>query len=333
MYHPRFYGDFYEMGFKYGSLLHQKGVQLPALTQAKAEFGTQCYQALQRFYPELIEEIKGFSAGLRIEEAFLGAFVAGIGVFDMTGKCSAFGFRNTNAVVFGRNYDMLFALKQFTESSLTAPAHKFAHISQSDLFLGRADGINEKGLAIAMSFVNGTTIQPGITFHFIIRKVLENCDTVASAVETIRSAKITSANNFLIADKQGTLAVVEAAPEGSEVRYPQYGDSFVCISNQFETEKMTAFDRGGLNWSKTKERYQKLESTLSAAESIDLDCAKEIMSDRCVCLNLKKEKFGTLWSVVADLKALKIERAEGKPKIDNYKPETRLDWWLKKKSS
>lgn len=216
MYHPRFYGDFYEIGFRYGNLLHQKGVHLPDLSQTKAEFGTQCYQALKNFYPELVKEIKGFSAGLQVKEEFVGAFVARVGVFDTTGKCSAFAFKNKDSVIFGRNYDMLFAFKKFTESSLTAPAQKLAHIGQSDLFVGRADGINEKGLAITMSFVNGTTIRPGITFHFVIRKVLENCDTIDSAIEIIKSAKVASANNFLIADTSGNLAVVESAPEGSE---------------------------------------------------------------------------------------------------------------------
>ena len=49
------------------------------------------------------------------------------------------------------NYDMLFEFKKFTESSLIAPRDKYAYISQSDVFIGRSDGINEKGLFIAMS--------------------------------------------------------------------------------------------------------------------------------------------------------------------------------------
>ncbi|MEM9769548.1 MAG: carcinine hydrolase/isopenicillin-N N-acyltransferase family protein, partial [Cyanobacteria bacterium P01_D01_bin.71] len=127
MYHPRPYGSFYDMGFKYGSLLRQKEIAPLAMTQRQAEFGEKCYQ-----------------------------------------------------------------------------------------------------------FVNGTQIQPGITFHLIIRKVLETCRTVADAIALIQAAKVASANNFLIADAAGNMAVVESAPQGAEVRYPAANENFLCITNQFQ---------------------------------------------------------------------------------------------------
>ena len=95
---------------------------------------------------------------------------------------------------------------------------------------------------------------------------------------------------------------------------------------------MTPFDRGGVEWSKSIERYNGLKNSLDSVSEINLQKAKEILSDKCICLDLKKEKFGTIWSVVANLNELKIERAETKPRITNYKSETRLDWWLKKQN-
>ena len=333
MYHPRFYGDFYDMGLKYGSLLAKKGIPFPAITSEKADFGTQCYQEVKRFYPDLIAEFQGFAKGWNVEEGHLGAFVAGLGVFDTTGKCSAFACRHQDAVIFGRNYDMLYKVQKTTESSLIAPRGKFAYVSQSDVFIGRCDGVNETGLAIAMSFVNGTQIRPGITFHLTIRKVLETCSTVADAIAVIQSTKVTSANNFLIADAAGNMAVVESAPQGSEVRYSAENENFLCITNQFQHPKMQAFDQGGIDWCRTAERYQHLCDRLSQCPQINIDIAKEILSTTPVCMNLRREQFGTLWSVVANLKTLTIARAEGKPKPTNYSPETRLTWWLQKRKS
>lgn len=332
MYHPRFYGDFYNMGLKYGSLLLNKAnFVLPEISKEKFEFGLQSYAHLQNFYSEVIEEIEGFAEGIKDKPENVGAFLLSLGVFNTAGQCSVFAFRNKESVLFGRNYDMLFEFKKFTESSLIAPQGKFAYISQSDVFIGRSDGINEKGLAVAMSFVNGTRIQPGVSFHFIVRRVLEECESTQQAVELIQDAHVSSANNFLIADRSGDLAVVESCPQKAMVRKPKSDENFISITNQFQLAEMKSFDDGGVEWSKSIERYEGLERQLKGMSSIDLDRAKEVLSDECVCLDLKKQGFGTIWSVVSNLNELRIERAEAKPKVKNYKPDTRLQWWLNKR--
>ncbi|MEM9857770.1 MAG: C45 family peptidase [Bacteroidota bacterium] len=287
---------------------------------------------MKNYYPEVVEEIEGFAKGIQDTPENLAAFLLSLGVFDTQGQCSVFVFKNHDSVVVGRNYDMLFAFKKFTESSLIAPKDKYAYICQSDVFIGRSDGINEKGLSVAMSFVNGTQVQPGIGFHFVVRKVLENCSSTEEAVRLIGNTKVSAANNFLIADVSGDIAVVESAPQKSVVRRPAVNENFIYITNQFVTSEMGRFDRGEVEWSKSEERYEGLQRQLRSCDHMDLEKAKEILSDKCVCLDLKKEKFGTIWSVVANLNQLKIERAESKPRWNNYKPETRLDWWLKKSS-
>lgn len=332
MYHPRLYGEFYGMGLKYGSLLEKNGFALPKISAEKTKFGLASFAGLKGFYPELVEEIKGFADGINEAPETLGAFLMSLGVLESTAQCSVFAFKNKGSVIIGRNYDMLFAFKKFTESSLIAPKGKYAYISQSDVFIGRSDGVNEKGLFVAMSFVNGTVVQPGIGFHFIVRKVLENCSSTQQAVDMVQKTKVSTANNFLIADRTGDLAVVESAPQASAVRRPGKNEDFIFITNQFITKEMAPFDSGGVEWSQSLERYNGLKERLQSSEQMDLDRAKVILSDKCVCLDLKKEQFGTIWSVVANLNDLRIERAELKPKVNNYKPETRLDWWLKKRS-
>lgn len=321
------------MGLKYGTLLKEKAnFVLPEISSKKKEFGLKSYEHLQAFYPEVVEEIKGFAKGINDKPERLGAFLLSLGIFDTNGQCSVFAYKNNDSVIIGRNYDMLFKFKKFTESSLIAPKDKYSYISQSDVFIGRSDGINEKGLSVAMSFVNGTKVQPGIGFHFIVRKVLENCSTTEQAIKLIQQTKVASANNFLIADKNFDIAVVESAPQKSVVRRPEKEENYIYITNQFITDEMKPFDRGGVEWSKSLERYGGLKDNLSIVQKMNLEKAKEILSDKCICLNLRKEKFGTIWSVVADLNNLIIERAETKPKLTNYKPETRLDWWLKKRN-
>lgn len=331
MYHPRLYGEFYEMGFKYGKLLFEKAnFVIPKISKQKMDFGFESYQELRSFYPEVIEEIEGFAKGIKDKPENLGAFLLSLGVFNPTGQCSVFAFKNSDNTIIGRNYDMLFDFKKFTESSLIAPKNKYSYLSQSDVFIGRSDGINEKGLSVAMSFVNGTKIQPGISFHFIVRKILEDCQNIKQAIELIHKAKVSTSNNFLIVDRNGEMVVVESAPEKSIIRRSEKNENFIYITNQFITKEMKPYDRGGVEWSKSLERYNGLKNNLLSVKKMDLEKAKQILSDKCVCLDLKKEKFGTIWSVVANLNEMKIERAESKPTIKNFKSETRLDWWMKK---
>ena len=122
------------------------------------------------------------------------------------------------------------------------------------------------------------------------------------------------------------------SPQKSVVRRPKDNENHIFITNQFISEEMKSYDRGGVEWSKSLDRYAGLQNNLASTQKMSLQKGKEILSDKCVCLDLRKEKFGTIWSVVANLNELQIERAETKPKTTNYKPETRLDWWLKKRN-
>ncbi len=331
MYHPRLYGDFYDMGYKYGNLLYKTAnFRLPEIDKRKKDFGLDCIADLKQFYPEIMDEINGFADGIKDHQDNVAAFLLSLVAFDYTGQCSVFAFKNKNSTIIGRNYDMPFTLKKFTESSLIAPTNKLSYISQSDVFIGRSDGINEKGLFVGMSFVDGVSIRPGVSFHFIIRKVLENAENTSQAIHIIKNANVSSSNNFIIADKVGDIAIVESSPEKSNVIRPINGQRYLHITNQFASEDMKPYDQGGVSWSKSAERYQELTNLLGSIEYLNQDRAKEIVSNSCVCLDLKKEKFGTIWSVVAELNTLSIERAESKPKRTNFKSETRLEWWLKK---
>ena len=71
---------------------------------------------------------------------------------------------------------------------------------------------------------------------------------------------------------------------------------------------------------------------LTSKEHMTEEKAKNIMSDRngYVCLNLKKEKFGTLYSLVLNLNKLDILRAEGQPNRTKYKQDNRLNDEIRK---
>ncbi|XQY90010.1 carcinine hydrolase/isopenicillin-N N-acyltransferase family protein [Metabacillus sp. HB246100] len=77
-------------------------------------------------------------------------------------------------MIIGSNYDMLLRGKKFTESSLICMDNKLCFVGHSDDFIGKVDGLNEKGLFIGMTLVPCEETRPGINFYFAIRYILEH---------------------------------------------------------------------------------------------------------------------------------------------------------------
>jgi hypothetical protein len=70
-------------------------------------------------------------------------------------------------------------------------------------------GMNEKGLAIADTHVCSTDIGPGLPDYSLVMHILEEHDTVRSALDYLNSVPRMGRNNLVLADAQGDLAVVE----------------------------------------------------------------------------------------------------------------------------
>jgi predicted choloylglycine hydrolase len=70
-------------------------------------------------------------------------------------------------------------------------------------------GMNEKGLAIADTHVCSTDIGPGLPDSSLMMHILEEHDTVRSALDYLNSAPRMGRNNLILADAGGDLAVIE----------------------------------------------------------------------------------------------------------------------------
>ena len=70
-------------------------------------------------------------------------------------------------------------------------------------------GMNERGLAIADTHVCSTDIGPGLPDYSLMMHILEEHDTVRSALDYTSSVPRMGRNNFILADAGGNLAVVE----------------------------------------------------------------------------------------------------------------------------
>ncbi|MEO0770330.1 MAG: C45 family peptidase, partial [Cyanobacteria bacterium J06649_4] len=247
--------------------------------------------------------------------------------------CSCFAVVTEQGVLFGRNHDYFKQFEQFSESSLIAPTGFNRFVGQGDTFIGREDGVNDKGLAVGYTFVDGVASQPGINFQLVIRGLLEKCSSVQAAIAWLKSLPLSTYQNFLLADSSGDLAVVESGPERLDVRFPEEGAPFIVATNNFQQPEMRGLQKNeDRNWYQSETRHKAITEALLNHEKgkekgpVSLETCQSILSGKYgfVCQYSNKEEFDTLWSVVANLNTLDIARAEGNPSRVRYKKDSRL---------
>lgn len=337
MFHPTVKGTYYEMGFKYGAILYKHGFRVTQQSSEKLDFGRKSEAEVKRVFPEVLEEIRGFTDACHASCEHLAAFMFSIGAFKVEPMCSVFATFNGSDVVFGRNYDFYYSFKKYTESYLTCPENGYRSLGHSDVFIGREDGVNERGLAIGMTGVDSEGNKPGISFCLALRCVLDKCANVEEGVKTLSNAHLTSTFNFLLADKDANIAVVEASPEKVRIRRPENGDNFIVCTNHFIHPEMQDMEdqkaRSRSNWD-TLSRYKTIYNVLKEHNGeIDPEIAQRILSNHSgyVCSHQQKIKLGTIWSIIATLKEPRIFRAEGHPCRTRYKQDLRLSKAVQKR--
>jgi predicted choloylglycine hydrolase len=143
--------------------------------------------------------------------------------------------------------------------------------------------------------------------------------------------------NYLLADRTGDLAVVEASPDKSRVRRPEEGNNFIVCTNHFVHPEMQDMEnqqeRQKSNWD-TLPRYATICNAIKEQKGrISIDDSQKILANHTgyVCSHQQKIKLGTIWSIAATLKQPQILRAEGHPCRTKFKPDPRLSKALKQR--
>jgi len=340
MYHPRLRGTHYEMGHHYASLIYKHGFrisQLPKLSANALDFGKRSEKIVNNCYPEILEEIKGFAEGCHGSYDFLVSFLLNIGVEEFQiPKCSVLASSNGSEVTFGRNHDYSPSFKKFTESCLVSPKGAYSFIGQSDVFIGKCDGVNEKGLAIGTAFVAGKSVKPGINFELANRFVLEKCATVQEALNSLSNFKFSTAQNFLLADKSRDMAVVEACAGMIKIRRPEKDNAFIVATNNFRHPDMLKMEKDhDRNWFHSETRYKTIyDALIEHNGKTNLSTTQKILSGHYgfVCQYDKRTNIDTLWSFITSLNEPSIIRAEGNPSTTKYKKDNRLSEEIEKRN-
>jgi predicted choloylglycine hydrolase len=159
-------------------------------------------------------------------------------------------------------------------------------IATSDCLLGVLDGMNDKGLAVSLTFGGRKIIGEGFGMPFILRYILEFCSNVKEAVAALIRIPSHMAYNVTVVDKSGHYKTVQVAPN----------EKAVVTDAAFTTNHQKRLDwPENAAFNKTIERSLFLknllkEEGLSASDLVDAFMRKPLYND------LFKEGFGTLFT-------------------------------------
>lgn len=336
MYHKRFSGSHYSAGYKYGSLLYKYGISLIdnidyIFNEERKEFTKQCIPIYEKYYPEILEEIKGIAYGQNDSYEKLICFLLGLGCFNNYSHCTCILLKNDDNIILGRNSDLEVSIEKLTQNCLYKLDGSYAFNGNTSAYVEMDDGINQYGLAVGMTFLEPKVIKPGINAGMMIRLLLEKCKTTDQAIKIIKTIPISSSQNIAIADRTGNIAVVECNCEDIEIIKPNQNENFLVTANDFNSKKMKKYNTiehwyGEDDW-KSTERYCVASSALKNNKNFfDIKLMKDVLSGKYgfMCQYDRRKNQDTSWSVIYDIRNSKIYRCEGNPSRKQYKEDNRF---------
>ena len=204
--------------------------------------------------------------------------------------------------------------------------------STTSSFINGEEGVNEYGLAVAMTFVmtDLKKIRAGFNSCFIVRYLLEKADSIYQAISLLMDLPIASNCNILLADKTGKMAVVECTPSVKKIREAETiaNGSIVCAVNSFISEEMKPYDDADGNDYDSHKRYEVVMDSFSSNRIKEdyVETTRLLLRGDYgfMCQYDNEPDFETVWSSIFDLKSLVIYRAEGDPRKKKFAVDSRL---------
>lgn len=342
MYHLRLKGDYYQMGVKRGNIFQKAHISFPLqLDDFQLEHGKRSEEILRKFFPEICEEVRGVSDTIGTDYLHFISWMLCMGccMYNLENNipvevrgCTAFAYSSNGRTIYGRNNDLPPYLRGGSKSEIYAPKNGNRFNITTSSFINGEEGVNEHGLAVAMTFVmtDLEKIKAGFNSCFIVRYLLEKAGNTEQAVSLLMGLPVASNCNILLADKKGNMVVVECTPILKKVRVAEafVNDSIVCTVNSFTSNEMKPYDDANGNDYDSHKRYRTVIDSFSSERIKDeyIETTQHLLKGDYgfMCQYDNEPDFETVWSSIFDLDSLVIYRAEGDPRKNKFVTDSRL---------
>ena len=332
MYHGRFRKSHYETGFNWGNLLFKNHKNIDQnstfeITKERETFAKKCLPIYEKYYPEILEEIRGLADGQKGRYEDFYTFLLSMYCFEFNNHCTCFAFKDKDNLIFGRNSDFLVALEKLYMNCLYKLNGVYGFNGNTTAFIEIEDGINEYGLAVGLTFIYPKITKAGFNSGMLVRYLLEKCKTVDEVIESLNMIPIASQQTLTIMDNCGNFAVIECNCNHVEIIKPTEYNSFVVATNDFVSPQMTEYNSHDIDDWRSDERYSVAYNALTENKNyFSFELAKDILSGKhgFMCQYERNKGADTVWSVIYDIKNKRIFRVEGNPSRKKFVEDTRM---------
>lgn len=241
-------GDSYNIGYQQGQQIDRSLLVMYSNVINEEDIDLEELKKVYSTYaPHLFQEMLGIADSMNISLRKAALF-SGFGTPEIQGMgCTS--VVNDNMLV--RNYD--FSPEVYDARFVfVQPDEGYASVGHSLHVMGRTEGVNEKGLAVALHFVNSKDNQTGLTAASVIRIILDTCKNTEEAVNMIKQLPHSWSYNFSIGDAEGNAVVVEESPFDVKVRKSK---EMLFCTNHFQSQDMLKLNRENLEGTQERLNY------------------------------------------------------------------------------
>ena len=325
-------GNHYEIGQQQGEFLKANTPEyVEHYTSGNVDLkklGFDRFEDLQHHYeefcPGITEELTGLAESLSVKPDKLPMY--GSPIYE-SGNCSQISVlssatKNGHAYV-GRSYEFNQEMNDFRLCTARIKG-KTKHIGFSELLLFRDDGMNEHGFCVTFSGGGTFKTKPtkkGFPFFLIVRSLLDNCKSVAEAIEYIERVPVHGFWNFLLTDKDSNTALVQFFDGTYAIKQinQESAEPYLFAGNHYKLPEMEKYQEFAGDWIlvNSKKRCELIESTLkNVSPQISKETLRDMLSKEIydgLSGHYYTDFFGTLFSLIFDLSDLTADVCFGSP--------------------
>lgn len=302
----------------------------PVRTQEKI---AAMFEMFDRYCPGVNEEIEGFADMVNIDPAqvlfySISFFAHGCNVMALRPEKNLEGH-----TILAYTYDFTDVLEEMCLAT-TSVTGKYSHTGSQCNIFGRANGVNEHGLALCQSS-NGIPVTPieglgldpqlsGLNFWCVIRALLENCKNIYEALEYLEKMPISYNMNLMMGDASGDIALFENLHGFKAYKIVTASDpkGFLCASNHAVLPEMLAQENG--RWKGSVKRFEVIWNTFTAKQKISKEDIRQLISTSypqglCTHFYDPLNMFGMLCGGIFDLEEKTIDITFGTPQHNPWR--------------
>ncbi len=250
-------------------------------------------EALKKYMPKMLPTYKHLCKITNADDD-LARFLTGFQPPAYVSACAQ-AVIDADEIQLVRNYDYHPDLLEGT--LLLSKWNKRKVIATSDCLIGAVDGMNDAGLCVSLTFGGRKEVGFGFGIPYILRYVLEFCDTTAEAVKTLKSIPSNMSYNVTVVDKKGAIKTVMLAPD----RKP------LVTNDHFATNHQGQVDwQENAQFNQTIKRYNFIKNYLKTKKISTQELAKAFLHPPLY--NTKfNEGFGTLYTSVYQPEKMRMQ--------------------------